>query len=261
MPTCSEVATIIVGDLSDENIHRDIIVEKRSGLLQQINEIHPKFMAMQYPLLFPYGEDGFQNEILKKGLGGVAPLTEECVTMQEYYAYQLQQRENEGETLILGCRLRQQFLVDAYTYVEEYQLIWVRNHQLQLRSEVYFGIKDVVFRIDTTPSSIGKRVVLPSSFTRSPRYMIQNYQDAMSICRWAGYPDLFITFTCNPKWPEIEGFLSLILAQRLEDRPDIIARVFKIKLDQLLCDLKHGKHFGKVIACIKYNPLLFDCCS
>ncbi|XP_050256589.1 uncharacterized protein LOC126702031 [Quercus robur] len=205
-------------------------------------------MALQYPLLFPYGEDGFRNEILKKGLGGVVPLTEEYVTMQEYYAYQLQQRESEGETLILGRRLRQQFLVDAYTCVEEYRLIWVRNHQLQLRSEVYFGIKDAVFRGDTTPSSVGKRVVLPSSFTGSPRYMIQNYQDAMSICRWAGYPDLFITFTCNPKWPEIESFLSLIPAQRPEDRPDIIARVFKIKLDQLLRDLKHGKHFGKVIA-------------
>ena len=90
MPTCSEVAAIIVGDLSNENIHRDIIVEKRSGLLQRINELHPKFMAMEYPLLFPYGEDGFRNEILKKGLGGAVPLIEEYVTMQEYYAYQLQ---------------------------------------------------------------------------------------------------------------------------------------------------------------------------
>ena len=70
-----------------------------------------------------------------------------------------------------------------------------------------------------------------------------------------------VQYTCNPKWLEIESFLSLILAQRPEDRPDIIARVFKIKLDQLLRDLKHGKHFGKVIAGIKYNPLLLDCCS
>ena len=28
----------------------------------------------------------------------------------------------------------------------------------------------------------------------------------------------------------------------------MVARVFKIKLDQLLNDLKHGQHFGKVIA-------------
>uniref|UniRef100_A0A2N9EYQ4 ATP-dependent DNA helicase n=1 Tax=Fagus sylvatica TaxID=28930 RepID=A0A2N9EYQ4_FAGSY len=248
MPTCSEVAAIIVGDISEENMHRDIIIENRSGLLQRINEVHPKFMAMQYPLLFPYGEDGFRNGILKRGLGGNAPLTEDFVTMQEYYAYRLQQRQNEGQTLILARRLRQQFQVDAYTCVEEYRLIWIRNNQLQLRSEVYYGLKDAVFKGDTTPSSVGKRIVLPSSFTGSPRYMIQNYQDAMAICRWAGYPDLFITFTCNPKWPEIETFLSLIPGQRPEDRPDIIARVFKIKLDQLLHDLKHGKHFGKVIA-------------
>lgn len=44
------------------------------------------------------------------------------------------------------------------------------------------------------------------------------------------------------------------------DGPDIIVRIFKIKLDSLLHDLKHGKYFGKVIVGIKYNPLLFDCC-
>ena len=260
MPTCSEVAAIIVGDISEENMHRDIIIENRSGLLQRINEVHPKFMAMQYPLLFPYGEDGFRNGILKRGLGGNAPLTEDCVTIQEYYAYRLQQRQNEGQTLILARRLRQQFQVDAYTCVEEYRLIWIRNNQLQLRSEVYYGLKDAVFKGDTTPSSVGKRIVLPSSFTGSPRYMIQNYQDAMAICRWAGYPDLFIIFTCNPKWPKIETFLSLIPGQRPEDRPDIIARVFKIKLDQLLHDLKHGKHFGKVIAGIKCFQLFIGFC-
>jgi hypothetical protein len=32
--------------------------------------------------------------------------------------------------------------------------------------------------------------------------MVQNYQNAMAICRWAGYPDVFVTFTCNPQWLE-----------------------------------------------------------
>ncbi|KAL0008393.1 hypothetical protein SO802_009895 [Lithocarpus litseifolius] len=105
-------------------------------------------------------------------------------------------------------------------------------------------------RGDTTPASAGKRFVLPSSFIGSPRYMIENYQDAMAICRWAGYPDLFITFTCNAKWPKIELFLSRKPGQKIEDRPDVVARVFKIKLDQLLNDLKHGRHFGRVIAVV-----------
>jgi hypothetical protein len=122
---------------------------------------------------------------------------------------------------------------------------------------LYSGLRDAVMRGDTTPASIGKRIVLPSTFTGSPRYMIENYQDAMAICRWAGYPDLFITFTCNAKWPEIESFLSMNPGQKPEDRLDILGRVFKIKLDQLLYDLKHGQHFGRLLAGILNVLLLF----
>ena len=80
--------------------------------------------------------------------------------------------------------------------------------------------------------------------------MVQNYQDAMAICRWAGYPDLFLTFTCNPKWSEINHSLEFIEGLKYEDRPDIVARVFKIKLDELLHDLRHKSHFGRVIAIV-----------
>ncbi|XP_075640552.1 uncharacterized protein LOC142612333 [Castanea sativa] len=120
----------------------------------------------------------------------------------------------------------------------------------KLRSELYYGLKDAVLRGDTDPITVGKRIVLPSSFTGSPRYMVQNYQDAMAICRWAGYLDLFLTFTCNPKWPEINHSLEFIGGLKYEDRPDIVARVFKIKLDELLHDLRHKSHFGRVIAIV-----------
>ena len=56
-------------------------------------------------------------------------------------------------------------------------------------------MRDAVVRGDTSRKSLGKRIVLPATFTGGPRYMIQNDQDAMAICRWAGNPDLFITFT------------------------------------------------------------------
>ncbi|XP_070026693.1 uncharacterized protein [Nicotiana sylvestris] len=67
----------------------------------------------------------------------------------------------------------------------------------------------------------------------------------MAICKWDGYPDLFITFTCNPKWPEI---LRHVTSRGLnpEDRPDILSRVFKIKLDRLIKDLRDNKVFGAV---------------
>ena len=70
----------------------------------------------------------------------------------------------------------------------------------------------------------------------------------MAICRYAGYPDLFLTFTCNPKWPEIEYFIESIEGQKSEDRPDIVSRVFSIKLMELINDIKHRHVFGRVVA-------------
>ncbi|KAL8167992.1 hypothetical protein V2J09_009491 [Rumex salicifolius] len=57
---------------------------------------------------------------------------------------------------------------------------------------------------DLDARSIGKRIILPASFTRSTRYMAQNYQYAMALCRTYDNPSLFITFTANPKWPNSE---------------------------------------------------------
>ncbi|KAF7835361.1 ATP-dependent DNA helicase PIF1 [Senna tora] len=64
LPTASEVAALIVRDLDKETDKRDIIVETRFGLLQSIDELHPLYLPMQYPLLFPYGEDGYREETL-----------------------------------------------------------------------------------------------------------------------------------------------------------------------------------------------------
>jgi hypothetical protein len=50
---------------------------------------------------------------------------------------------------------------------------------------------------------------LPSSFTGGPRQMHKLYQDGMAIVRVFGKPDLFITITCNPKWPEIQNAFLL----------------------------------------------------
>ncbi|GJZ77327.1 DNA helicase PIF1, ATP-dependent [Tanacetum coccineum] len=61
--------------------------------------------------------------------------------------------------------------------------------------------------------------------------------DAMALCRAYGNPDLFITFTSNPKWPKISEMLAYIPGQKPHDRPDIGTRVFKIKLIELLHDL------------------------
>ena len=74
------------------------------------------------------------------------------------------------------------------------------------------------------------------------------YLDAMAICRRIGFPDLFITFTCNPKWPELTRFNQKRGLQS-DDRPEIICRMFKMKLDSLMNDLTKKHILEKVASC------------
>jgi len=60
LPHTEDLAMLIVGDLNLEKYKRDIIVSTRNKGLQRITIFHPAYMALQYPLLFPYGERGFQ---------------------------------------------------------------------------------------------------------------------------------------------------------------------------------------------------------
>jgi len=64
-PTVSEVVALIVGDIGLAS-QRDIIMQTQSGKLQRIDEFHASYLGFQYPLIFPYGEDGYRPGILLK---------------------------------------------------------------------------------------------------------------------------------------------------------------------------------------------------
>ena len=84
------------------------------------------------------------------------------------------------------------------------RLLFLKNNQSTLRSELYKGATDALSKDDTaTANSIGKKFILSSSFTGGTRHMQQLYQDAMSVIRLHGKLDLSITFKCNPMWPVI----------------------------------------------------------
>lgn len=76
--------------------------------------------------------------------------------------------------------------------------------------------------------------------------MQQNYQDAMAIVRKFGKPDLFITFTCNPNWPEIKG--SLPKNTSYQNAPLLVVRVFHLKLLAFIEDITKSHAFGKPVA-------------
>jgi hypothetical protein len=101
VPTVDEVVALMVGDGSEAIDRCDIVVVQQAGPFQRISELHVGYMALHYPLLFPYGEDGWHPNISLNGVVADADLDEDhaeesefqrkhCnVTMARFYGYRL----------------------------------------------------------------------------------------------------------------------------------------------------------------------------
>jgi hypothetical protein len=72
--------------------------------------------------------------------------------------------------------------------------------------------------------------------------MNQRFQDAIALARYYEGFDLFVTFTCNPCWPEI--IAELLPSQTASDRPDLSVRVFNMYKTALVNELVKDNIFG-----------------
>jgi hypothetical protein len=247
-PTADEVAGLIVGDFDSSDIGRDVVVHDTFFGLTRLHETHVLFLPLQYPLVFRRGENGWQPDIpLGQTEDDKKKRTRERVTIRDFMAFRIQERLVEFGNITFSKRLLQQFVIDCYTMIEAQRLSYIRENQDKIRSDLLCGLQEALETGDILPSSVGKSVILPDSFTGGPRYMFNNCQDAMGICKRFGYPDLFITVTCNSNWSEIRDFVTE-RGLTASDRPDIVCRVFKLKLDEMMSDFKKKEIFGKVIA-------------
>ena len=143
-------------------------------------------------------------------------------------------------------RLFQHFLVDAFTCCELNDLNWLRQNQQTLRADLYSGVMDRLGE-GYELNDIGSKVaILPSSHIGSPRYMKARKQDAMALVRELGKPTFFLTMTCNPDWPEFERDLPPGVSAA--HRADLTARIFQLKLKELLRDLTERHVLGEIKA-------------
>ena len=244
-----------VSILTTEDKH-DIVIHKRGGGLQEVSGLNPKAMPLHFTLLFPHGTYGWDQT--EKHTDDVRR-----VTAREWYCFHLFKRDNDNEDFLHDAgRLYQEFICMGWVETEGQRLLFQTLNQKQLRAECYKTLKEATE--DRIRQAGGRedhlvghtddhqqilpvgRKILSASFTGGPRWYNKKLQDAIAILRKFSKPDLFITMTCNPGWPEI--LTNLGRGQRAEDRPDVVARVFKLKLDQLMKDIVQGQVFGMVAA-------------
>ena len=140
-------------------------------------------------------------------------------------------------------KLASQWMIDQWIRREERDLDWARKNQLLLTRG---GAGDTA-TANTTPVTgqqpTAAKIVIPASLYGSSKFLKDQTFNGLCLTRKLGNPLLFLTFTCNPKWPEI---VSLLLpGQTAMDNPELTARVFHLKLDALLERLKAGLVFKR----------------
>ena len=94
----------------------------------------------------------------------------------------------------------------------------------------------------THPDVPKKESHLPGSTHGSPHHMATLAKNALVLVSDWGCPCVFLTLTCNPKWPEIQS--QLLNGQTAFKRPDETAPVFKSRLDVMKTNIRNGKYFG-----------------
>jgi len=132
--TVDEVTALMVGDGSEVVDRCDVIITQQASPFQRISELHVGYMALHYPLLFCYGEDGWHPNIPFNGIVHDADLDENHAKkfehqrkhhnaiMAEFYGYRLQHRDINGIVLFRGDRLKHQYIVDVYVAIKQNHL-------------------------------------------------------------------------------------------------------------------------------------------
>lgn len=256
----NEVSVVFAGNNGQPPGNLDLVVYDSNPVnpqhrMQTLSYGSQHADPMLYPLLFPHGELGWHFE-LRQDDGGRRNAVRTRNTIREFVCHRLairyegtnDQRHRQLSLIHRGGFLLQQYVCDQYVRMETNNLRFIERNQRALFAEAYQGLVDHInqqLHIDE-PAPVGRRMILPSTFTGGPRYMKQSYQDAMTIVRKYGKPDLFITFTCNPGWPEIVNNKGNHAVA--SDRPELVARVFHAKLKQLMSDITENRVFGNVDA-------------
>ncbi|GKC45808.1 DNA helicase [Tanacetum coccineum] len=223
---------------------------ERNGQPQRVNKLHSSYMSLQFPLLFVYGEDGFNTEMKLVNVPETSSDSDRRLTMKAYYSYMIHDRVNSFNYLSRTGRLFQQYVVTAFCAVEQNRIDYIREHQNDIRNEYLSGVYDALMWGDSDGSDCGGRLILPQSFTGGPRYMYAHYLDALAIWRVHGNPQYLITFTCNVKWPEIIEYMQDFPELTASDRADIVDRVFEMKIQQFLKFLRDVRPLGKIVAVV-----------
>jgi hypothetical protein len=114
-PVTNEVAVVIAGN---EFERRDIVLEKQNGQLHRVSETHRSYDALQYPLIFWEGEDGYDISIAQTDPTTGLAIERKKVSAMNFYAYRIMMRFGTANHILCCRQLFHQFVVDMYAKIK-----------------------------------------------------------------------------------------------------------------------------------------------
>ncbi|XP_016661099.1 uncharacterized protein LOC107884118 [Acyrthosiphon pisum] len=133
-PTIDEVAVLLV---NEDKGPRDIVLHGQSGQLSRVSELNRSYDALQYPLMFTRGEDGYHINITQNQ-------RTKTVSCMQFHCYRFMVRETSINHLHYYKTLFSKFAVDMMATIISERLHFIRNHQKQLSADDYVHLQDTV---------------------------------------------------------------------------------------------------------------------
>eukprot|EP01035_Chromulina_nebulosa_P001198 gene1198-1609_t len=260
--------------LSDESEGNIIYKFNVKGMGRTINSASNVVEPLCYVLLFPFGERGWSRDISRE-VGFMEYMCSRFKMPEKTYHSEFDPIENNdsdptldnpqgllrqwnkaGTKLLATNRFQlmprlsqknQGFIFGERSQYASNTADWEEEKQMQnlgggVDDNMGEEIADSNAGEEGTSSRSVKKTFLSSSFNGSPRHLNELAHNALTIVTEQGSPDVFITGTANPLWPEIQE--RLFPGQSAYDRPDIVTEVFHARKQAFVHNLRNGKYFG-----------------
>lgn len=138
-----------------------IAIFPRKGHRQLINIRDPNVDPMIFPLLFPYGEPGYDFNLQHTRLA-----KNNTTTLKEFYKHRLHFRKDNENLYFKFGKLFQEYVVHSWIKIESNNLNWIRRNQNKLKITKYSGImnhKSTMYTPENVDQGLGCAYILPST--------------------------------------------------------------------------------------------------
>ena len=231
-PVAEECGAIVPVDALQSPL--DVALSGRAeDSIQYVSTLSGFYDSIQYLLIHARGEQGWHVNLPH--------------TCREHYAFHAFSRPSNlrnNPLSHLGA-IAQQYWVDMFLKIEKHRLDYFKNNQDQFRLTSLNDLR----RAQTADMDDLVGIKLPSSHTGCPRNYHEVFLDSMKAVKEVGGPHLFLTVSCNPKWPEIQA--QLRPGENPFHRPELLVRAFKLRLAAIEKDIDSGNVFGMVVMSIR----------